>query len=444
MKTKRQQLNLYNLLHCIPLQICFLIALCLLSYGSTLNGTFVFDDTVAVKQNKAINQLPTNYTAIFLSDFWGTSIASNDSHKSYRPLTSLMFHWEWMYWKLEPYHMKLINLVLHTLNTILVVIVMRNITFSGSPNNIALMTGIIFAVHPVHTEAVSGIVSRADLMFCFVYLLCLIICCYSHGKDKLWTPILVVGLTCVGILFKESAIIIPIACVFFNYSLERKYILPWKYQLKTVLSKTNLFYGLATISILIARLWVADFKSPKFRKVDNPIAHADSLLSRVLSQNYLYVHNFTILLNPWQLCFDWAFGCIRLIESFKDMRIVTIVIMYFLISSTVCRYRSNYAASFGLVMIIIPFLPASGIIRVGFVIAERVLYVPSIGFCYLVSYGFKCLYENVRLRYILNASFSVLVITFILRCRQRSAEWLTEDKLFSSALAICPNNAKVS
>ena len=444
MKHNLQQMNPNNLLFCMPVQICLLIALCFLSYGSTLHGTFVFDDTVAIKQNKAINQLPTNYTVIFSSDFWGTSIASNDSHKSYRPLTSLMFHWEWMYWKLEPYHMKLINLILHTLNTILVLLVMRSITFSSFPYSVALMSATIFAVHPVHTEAVSGIVSRADLMFCFTYLLCLLICSCSCRRYSIWIPLMVFSLTCVGVLFKESAIIIPLACVFLNYSLDRKYTLPWKHQLKSIFTKTNLFYGLATVVILIARLWVADFKSPKFRNVDNPVAYADSLLARILSQNYLYAYNFMMLLNPWHLCFDWAFGCIKLVESFTDMRVFTIVVMYFFINTTICRYQSNYAALFGLVLTIIPFLPASGIIKVGFVIAERVLYVPSIGFCYLVSYGFMCLYENVRLRNILNASFMVLVLIFILRCRQRSAEWLTEDKLFTSALTICPDNAKVS
>ena len=48
-------------------------------------------------------------------------------------------------------------------------------------------------------------------------------------------------------------------------------------------------------------------------------------------------------------------------------------------------------------LIIIPFLPASNLfLRVGFVIAERVLYLPSIGFCMLVVLGCSKLCQNAR------------------------------------------------
>ena len=44
---------------------------------------------------------------------------------------------------------------------------------------------------------------------------------------------------------------------------------------------------------------------------------------------------------------------------------------------------------------IIPFLPASGIVKLGFVIAERILYIPSIGYCMLIAIGFDVLCKNL-------------------------------------------------
>uniref|UniRef100_A0A1I8NQF0 dolichyl-phosphate-mannose--protein mannosyltransferase n=1 Tax=Stomoxys calcitrans TaxID=35570 RepID=A0A1I8NQF0_STOCA len=443
--------NTYHQWNCIKqtalfLQIIVVFVLCFFCYGSALNGTFVFDDTVAIKHNKAITQLPTNYTAIFTRDFWGAAIADEDSHKSYRPLTSLMFHWEWMIWKMEPYHMKMINMFMHMLNSILVLMVVRRFQFEKSyisqhTQDVAFVAAVLFAVHPVHTEAVCGIVSRADLMFCFIFLLCLWMC--SANFNSIWQQVFIVSMTFVGVLFKESAITIPLACVLVTFGLERWNTLCWKQQLKRLVCKRNLFYGISTLAIILFRLWLADFKTPKFRAADNPVAHAENLATRIYSQNYIYFFNLKILINPLHLCFDWSFDCIRLIEGITDKRMLLVLCLYAMVIVLILNYNRNFPPVIGLGLMVIPFLPASGIIKVGFVIAERVLYVPSVGFCYITAYGFIWLSEHIKYRKCLQIAFGLVVIIFVLRCRQRSLEWLTEERLFWSALEVCPNNAKV-
>lgn len=52
--------------------------------------------------------------------------------------------------------------------------------------------------------------------------------------------------------------------------------------------------------------------------------------------------------------------------------------------------------SFGLLLLVIPFLPASNLIYVGFVVAERVLYIPSMGFCVLVAQGVRAWHSVCR------------------------------------------------
>lgn len=49
----------------------------------------------------------------------------------------------------------------------------------------------------------------------------------------------------------------------------------------------------------------------------------------------------------------------------------------------------------GMALMCLPFLPASGIIKIGFVIAERILYIPSIGYCFIVALGL----EKLRKKY---------------------------------------------
>lgn len=57
--------------------------------------------------------------------------------------------------------------------------------------------------------------------------------------------------------------------------------------------------------------------------------------------------------------------------------------------------------------LVIPFLPASGIIRVGFVVAERILYIPSAGFCLLISFGWEQLCNRHKILRKVSSSSSI-------------------------------------
>lgn len=102
-------------------------------------------------------------------------------------------------------------------------------------------------------------------------------------------------------------------------------------------------------------------------------------------------------------------------------------------------------------MMIVPFLPASGIVvRVGFVIAERILYVPSIGFCMLVAIGFErtACWLKIRSKWTgdvcaTQVFYGIFLVTMCLRCRWRANDWTSEENLFRSGLDVCPNNAKI-
>lgn len=91
---------------------------------------------------------------------------------------------------------------------------------------------------------------------------------------------------------------------------------------------------------------------------------------------------------------------------------------------------------------IVAFLPASGLVKLGFVIAERVLYVPSIGFCALISIGLNRIYQRFSPKFV---SLIVIAIfaSFIAKTLVRSEEWRTEISLYRSALRVVPTNAKV-
>ncbi|XP_054731217.1 protein O-mannosyl-transferase TMTC4 [Anastrepha obliqua] len=430
----------------ILLYQCMLILLCFAGYYHALNGSFVFDDNVAIVKNTDVTTRPTNWTAIFKNDFWGTPLLSADSHKSYRPLTNLLFHLEYGQFRLRAKHMKAINLALHSINTLLVWWLLRQFRFEFTNHiQVATMAAALFAIHPVHTEAVCGVVGRAELLFCLLYLVALLLA-FVRTRFGAVIDMVVIILTAVGIFFKETAITIPTAYVFVDYVRAQVYLHPWRTQLKLVCSLRNFGLAAGNIGLIIFRLWLQDFQSPHFKPMDNPIAFTANPLTRILSQNYLYVINWWILLYPQWLSFDWALGCIELITNIWDLRLQAVLAMYSLTIVALINNKQNFAPVFGLVLMVIPFLPASGIIKVGFVIAERVLYVPSIGFCFLVAQALSyahCSNTKPWLITIFKWMLMLLFACLLLRTRERANQWLSEDRLFTSALKVCPNNAKV-
>lgn len=94
-------------------------------------------------------------------------------------------------------------------------------------------------------------------------------------------------------------------------------------------------------------------------------------------------------------------------------------------------------------MMILPFLPASNLFfPVGFVIAERVLYAPSMGFCMLIGYGWSVLRERKSKR--LSTLFIwTILLTHSMKTFARNYDWLDEYSIFMSGLRMNDRNAKL-
>ena len=173
---------------------------------------------------------------------------------------------------------------------------------------------------------------------------------------------------------------------------------------------------------------------------------------RQLHWSYLCSFNSWLLLNPSDLMPEYAMTTIPLIQSLTDTRnlatIITFVAISFLaIYGLTGRGQQHRVSLFGLSLIVFPYLPASNLFfPVGFVIAERVLYLPSMGFCMLVGYGaWKLLEQNPSvLKLITLTGITALLLTHATKTLSRNREWLDEFSLYTSAIRTNPKNAKMA
>lgn len=107
---------------------------------------------------------------------------------------------------------------------------------------------------------------------------------------------------------------------------------------------------------------------------------------------------------------------------------------------------TEHVVVFSLGLVAIPFLPATNLFfYVGFVIAERVLYIPSMGFCLLVAVGMRSLHVRLRRRSpraALVYCAAVLVLLFSVKTVLRNRDWQNEEMLYKSGIYVNPAKGK--
>ena len=127
-------------------------ALACVVYLDSLDLEFCFDDHSAIKENVDLTpKVP--WSNLLWDDFWGMPMHVEGSHKSYRPLCVLTFRLNYFLHQLQPFGYHLGNVMLHALVTCLYVKLCRDVFGCGQKT--ACIAGVLFAVHPIHTEAVS-------------------------------------------------------------------------------------------------------------------------------------------------------------------------------------------------------------------------------------------------------------------------------------------------
>ncbi|KAJ8249970.1 hypothetical protein COCON_G00231860 [Conger conger] len=515
----------------IPELFCSAVALVL--YLNTLGADFCYDDSRAIKYNQDL--LPeTPWLNIFYHDFWGTLLTHSGSHKSYRPLCTLSFRLNHALGGLEPWGYHLVNVTLHAAVTG----VFARLARSLLGGRWALAAGLLFAAHPVHTEAVAGVVGRADLGAGLFFLLSLL--CYSwHSTNP--TPSttgpaphcwvwLLASLLLAGcsMLWKEQGVtVLGVAAAYDLFIFHRLRLRPLLHLLRKRKSPSLLLSLSAVVVwgavLLAARLYWMGNKPPNFSSSDNPAANSPSRLARTLTFLHLPAANFWLLLCPSTLSFDWSMDAVPLLRSLSDWRNLHTVAFYagllllahfglrspardrdahvvdgdrhvtdsntHIADGDTCvadgdahitegngRYPEaphpepgdavpqapsspavaravdgatgpspEGAVLFSLALLVLPFLPASNLLfYVGFVMAERVLYIPSMGFCLLLALGLRSLSSRLgprASRPALLGCCAALLLLFGGKTVLRNRDWHSEETLYRSGIAVNPPKA---
>ncbi len=411
------------------LLILIIFSLTLLCFWNILPGEFVADDEHTIVQQNLIKSLAF-IPNLFTTSLWNTSFSQQLG--LYRPLTALTYAFNYALGDLNPFGYHLFNLILHSLNSAIIYWLTYRYT---KLHLLALFTSILFTIHPVHTEAISNISGRPELLTAFFFLLAWSFYCLSKENSRYYF----LSLFCYfcSMLAKESGITL-LGVLFLSDLCEN--FSNFSSQIKQLYTK---YFGYLVVILIYLSARVAVLKDIGVGKTWlfwRDIAFS----SRIYTTSTAFIKYFQLLIWPVDLVGDYDFSQIPQITTLNATAIVasSIIIAIFLIGCF--SLKRNKLIAFAILFFFITISVVSNIIvPIGVFIAERLLYLPSISVCLLAALALHWLYnKNAALKYFSLALLLAIISVSAIKIHNRNIDWLSNANYINSIVRVAPNNMK--
>ncbi|GMR12413.1 MAG: tetratricopeptide repeat protein [Gemmatimonadota bacterium] len=407
---------------------------------NTLLNDFAYDDRPIIVENEGLHDL-SKLPGTLVEPYWPNEYGRELG--LWRPVTTGLFALQLAVWGERPMPFHLLNVLLHVAVTMLGVVVLAQLVPLGT----AFVAGAIFAVHPVHVEAVANVVGLAELFSTLVFLLACFV--FLRARDTLGVrdTLVILGLFAIAFLTKESAVTLP--GVLFLLDVVRR-DRPARRALAYFYSRGALYGGMVLVTglVLYSRILVLGRVASPF----GPLGAAllENRVPRIWTVASTWPHYFRLLFFPADLSVDYSPAVIPLSYGWDASNLLGVglvlttlgVALALARQPTLSPYRSTARTlSFGILWFVVTISPVSNVVFLsGVLMAERTFYLPSIGFAVAVAWTARAWYrDRPRL-----AVISVVVAVILMggRTFTRNAAWRDNITVFNTLLREHPESGR--
>jgi tetratricopeptide (TPR) repeat protein len=422
-------------------------------YINTLGHDFALDDAIVITENMFTTEGVSGIPGLLKNDtFYGFFKEEGKSRLvaggRYRPLTPVMFAIERSLFGDSPFVGHAMNALLYGLLCMFIFYVvrllLREISEPGSAQWVALLTALLFAAHPIHTEAVANIKGRDEivtLLACLGAWWAVLRAMDGAGSKWLWVsgPLLFLGL-----MAKEHAIaflaVIPVSLWVF-----RPAVKPMAY-----LSLWPLLAGALLFLVIRGQVIGWGMGDAPMELMNNPFLKlqgdryvpfsAGEKAGTILYALWLYVK---LLVWPWPLTHDYYPRHIPMV-SLADLRALGGLIIYLTMALwAVWGLRSRSVTAFAaLYFLATLFLMSNILFPVGTHMSERFLFMPSLGFAFTLAWLVEHVKDASR-RSMLRIGLLILMLVWSVLTIQRNPVWKDNFTLFTTDVLVSVNSAKL-
>jgi hypothetical protein len=355
----------------------FLVGLVALAvFSPSLENGFAYDDEVIVAADERVHSL-THVAAIFTKGYWADSQLA-----LYRPLTTLSMAIDWSIGSGQPAWFHFTNVLLHAAASVLAFLLLSR-WFNGAA---ALAGGLIFAVHPVHVEAVANVVGRSEMLAALGVFGGALLWCFRPDapRARMVRTIGVSTLFALGLGAKESGVVLLPLVALIDIAEQRLTVrrpLPWVRENAGVLG----------VMVAVCLVWfgvrylVLGGIAPT--RVDAVFDVASGTSERILTALQAWPTWAGLLFAPVTLLADYGPRVLTPITQPNALAVSGgFLAIALVVSGVIAAWRGHGRTAFALLWFPVTILPVSNLlVATGVIVAERTLYMPSFAIAVVVA-----------------------------------------------------------
>ena len=411
-----------------------LVAVVFLCFANTLRNEFVFDDIYLVSVN---NQIRSLNLPLLLS--------------SYRPTRDISYAIDFALWGENPFGFHLTSILIHAANVLLVFALVRRLTKDLVS---ATLAALIFAVHPIQTDAVTYISGRRDVLFTFFYLLAFL--SYLTYYRNRWSAkavvyfILFLLLWVLSLLSKEMAVSLPILIFVWHFcdawdegagSVWRGL---WQTTKRTFNREKWFWVLLALAGIAFTAYWVLIKSASRRVGVGTFEYWGGSFYLNMLTVIRVHAWYLKQLVYPTPIA--QYLGAFEISESLFDWRfLVSLVVVGGVLCYGFLQLNRDKLMAFAIFSYFAFLLPVSQLIPHHELLADHYLYLSMMSFGLFVSLlikriGSSGVISPKALYFLTGVAVIILAVMTIIQNRT----WKDEQTLWSSNYKAVPNSPRAA
>jgi len=420
--------------------LLFIISLItFIAYQPALDNDFVnWDDTRYVVDIETRNGITTEKVLYpYLTDISFESIkkmffAEEGRYHmgNYHPLAmlSLAIDYQLYEWNPKGYH--LTNIIIHIINTILVFwfffFFLKQLQIWRAWE-MALITALLFGVHTLHVESVAWVSERKDVLYTLFFLASLVSYVLYIQKEKYSFLFLSLLFFLLSLFSKAQAVSLAGTLVAVDFILKRKI-----FSIKVILEKIP-YFALGILFGIIAL---------KAQSTGDAIRDTNEFdyIYRIFFACYGFTMYIVKLIAPHNMAAIYPYPVFvnGAPPAFYNFFVIP---MLFFIGAFIVAFRKNKLLAFGMAFFVINIILLLQLIPVGSaVMADRYVYIPSIGFFFMVAVGVNSLadYKNSLLKPLV-AVVVVYALILTVLSRKQTDVWQNSITLWTHSVSIAPD-----
>jgi len=427
------------------LSVLLVLLVAIASSATGLGNLFAYDDIAMVVENPMVTSLQSPL-AYLSESYWGPE----RGNALYRPITVMAFALEWAIGKGSPFPFHLVNVALYALTTLAVLAFLRALL----PQGAALLAALFWAAHPVHVEAVANVVGQSEMLAALPMLIAVTayILDRRRGELRRRTVALVAVCFAVAVLTKEHGILLPalllVAELCFRGSrfitgaddVAAREALSRRWLLARVLVLETAVY--LVLRFLVLQGFAGDAPHPSLEGL--------GMWERVWVMVALVPEFVRLLWWPSTLYADYSPQMVPLLPSPGPGHLAGLAWLLFTGAVFAYAWRRDRLVAFALLWIGLALGPVSNVlVATGVLIAERTLFLPSVGIALLAGRAIQLGWPPLRdlpkrwVRLALPALGAVMLVAAVAESAERQPVWKDNATLFTTTVVDAPTNFRV-